>query len=160
MYIITNFLLLAVVLISCGQVNKNQTNTMEVEQLEETESTMVNNNEKFTFIYNNDVVLQKLDVTFIEDNQISFAINVKEGGCKTSIVGEAVDNYPDSDPALDEDEEGYGYPAIEYVYQEKNCIVVIRIEMQNKDKAKVIFKDCEVLFGDCKVTSGYLLRPE
>jgi hypothetical protein len=44
----------------------------------------------------------------------------------------AVDENPGADPELDEDENGFGYPSTEYLYEKKQMVMAIRIDMLEK----------------------------
>lgn len=106
------------------------------------EKKEINTYQEFSF--RNDSILQSIKIEDIKPNQIRFEYHVsnEKRSCSHTIVGIAIDKKPDMDPVLDEDEEGFGYPSIEYIYEKENCYLAIRRSMLEKDKVQIRSSDC------------------
>lgn len=129
------FLALVVSLVSFGCGNKNS-NTAASET-PTTKNTLL-------FKYSDNLVEQTLHVTEQDSSGIKFSLLLKkkDGTCKSQVSGIAVNNYKGSDPEIDEDENGVAYPANEFVYNEGECHIAIRIAMDEMNKAKIKASGC------------------
>lgn len=89
-------------------------------------------------------IRQKVYIKSVSSKKIEFHIFVSNDlEKKTSqIQGIAIDKY-DGDPEMDDDEHGEMYPAEEYFYESKGCLLAIRIDMLQKDKMRIIESGCE-----------------
>ena len=119
---------------------------------------------KLLYQYSNDTLTQVLNVEWIKDNTIRFTLLSENKGkkCKVEISGVAKHQNSGADPEIDEDEEGIAYPSIEYVSEESDCEVIIRIAMDDRDKAIVQMVDCPAKQKDsCPLESvGILIVQE
>lgn len=96
---------------------------------------------------------QLLKVEFIDSNKIKFVFsqsntNKKIEGYATSIAN--------SDPEVDEGEDGSMYPAIAYNYENKDCYFSIRIGLSNKKIATIVAQGCDSLIFGKVVDLGIL----
>ncbi len=101
------------------------------------------NDSVMVFTFENDTLFQQVEVKFITKNEFSFLLtskNKQKG--KYSQVNGIAKSKNDVDPEIDEDEEGNAYPAQQYIF-EKNCWLSFRVDMQLKDKLRVIESNCE-----------------
>ena len=107
-----------------------------------------------------EVAEQRIIIEEIGSNKIRFEYYIRNiaSNCNKSISGVAIDHHPDMDPELDEDEEGFGYPAIEYVYEEGGCFLAVRIAMKAKDKIQIQESGCNTANKLCPLTSIGVLR--
>jgi hypothetical protein len=110
------------------------------------------------YYFENDTIKQSITITKNTDTQIDFLYEIrnKKRDCFVTYSGIALNEYPDNDPELDEDEEGFGYPVIEYVYDNENGIIGIRLSMIEKDKIQIL-SDCNQ-HTFCPINSMGILR--
>jgi hypothetical protein len=95
-----------------------------------------------TFFGENDVLKQNLNVTWVASGRIDFSylITDKKSRLERKLNGIALSL--NSDPEIDEDEDGDAYPAIEYRYKDGNCQFSIRIDMESKSRARTKSGGC------------------
>src|SRR5579862_3628969 len=88
--------------------------------------------------YKNDTLSQRLEVTYISDQQISFKLTSvnKTKGKMSNLAGIAKVRANDG-PEMDVDDEGYGYATYVYYFTRDNCTFSIKIDKDTKDKAKI-----------------------
>jgi hypothetical protein len=58
--------------------------------------------------------------------------------CDMEIYGKAKANHPGGDSEIDEDEDG-GYPVDEFLFETSDYVVSVRIDSENKSKARLIY---------------------
>ncbi|KYP15499.1 MAG: hypothetical protein A1D16_08385 [Flavihumibacter sp. CACIAM 22H1] len=113
---------------------------------------------EYYYQFQNDTVFQEIKIDFLDNNRIDFKYvtknNIKQ--CVDTIQGVALNKHPDSDPELDNDEEGFGYPSIEYLYEKGEKVLAIRIAMKTKDKVVINASGFEV--SNCQYISIGILR--
>lgn len=96
------------------------------------------------YLYENDTIRQVLRLNNLNENELDFDITSenKIEGIKSIIEGKAM--LLGGDPEIDYDEEGTGYPSIQYIYKEK-CYISIRIDILNRNRVNIIESSCENL---------------
>jgi len=156
---ITAILIITGIFISCRQSKK-----IEIENIGD---TVTNQNEvrksddwskfELIFTYENTNVTQKLGVNILKPDSIEFFLVTKEGSCSTHYRGTAINLYPDMDGEFDEDENGEGYAATEFIKEDDLQIIKIRISETN-NRAKIIFEDKSHSDAGCRSASGLLLK--
>lgn len=97
---------------------------------------------KWVYIYENDTICQKLQITSFSERQIDFALKTINKARKLTSEAEGKAISRNQDPEIDEDEYGDAYPAIEYVFIKGHCSLSIRIDMDKKDKLQINESDC------------------
>ncbi len=102
---------------------------------------------------------QILGFSNISNEVIEFRLKTENQLCDTEYWGQAKNQFPDSDPEIDEDDCGSAYPAFEYVFENKNYELRIRISL-DEDKAKLMFQDKSGIDTDCIPTTNLILRSE
>lgn len=100
---------------------------------------------------------QKLGVKYLPDNKIDFRLSEENNLCEVNYGGIAQNQYPDGDGESDDDEEGNGYFAIEYIFEDAENIIYIRIA-EEKDKARIKFVDKTKEETDCVPSPDFLLK--
>jgi hypothetical protein len=110
--------------------------------------------------YSNDSLVQTLSVEWVEEHTIQFTLSVENGkaNCRMKLSGMASNLHIDSDPEIDEEENGEAYPSIEYLYKDdtSDCELFIRIAMDN-DKVVIKSADCRQQ-STCPLKSMGILR--
>lgn len=99
---------------------------------------------------------QKLGVRWVTNDSIEFRLFTEDDLCDTDYWGNAKNNFPESDPETDEDENGIAYPSEEYIVNNMDYSMQIRIAL-DKDKARIIYKDRTDIDTDCIPSSNLLL---
>ena len=99
---------------------------------------------------------QTLAVSWITDDSIEFRLVTDNDLCGTDYWGNAKNTNRDTDPELDEDENGDSYLAAEYVAEQETYALSIRISVE-KDKARIIYTDKVGEETDCIPTLGLVL---
>jgi hypothetical protein len=89
-------------------------------------------------------IKQEAYIKSLSSKKIEFHIFVSNDLEKktSTIQGVAIDKF-DGDPEMDLDEHGEMYPAEEYFYEAKGCLLAIRIDILQKDKLRIIESGCE-----------------
>ena len=125
------------------------------------EKTADDKKDKTTTIYlfSDNALKQEIRITYKEKNKIEFEYYVSNRGtgCKNTFNGTAVNKYPDADPELDEDKEGFGYPVLEYLYETDACSFAVRVAMLEKDKVQIRTINCSTS-KECPINSAGILR--
>jgi hypothetical protein len=111
------------------------------------------------YTYENDTLFQKVELKFISEKSISFVLTSKnKQRNKLSKIEGLAKSKVDLDPEIDEDEEGNAYPAEQYFF-EKSCELLIRVDIEQKNKLRVIEANCENQHDSvCPFTSVGILR--
>ncbi len=102
---------------------------------------------------------QKLGFSKVSNEEIEFRLKTENQLCDTEYWGQAKNQFPDSDPEIDEDNCGSAYPALEYVFKNKNYELRIRISLDN-DKAKLMYQNKSGIDTDCIPNTNLILRSE
>jgi hypothetical protein len=112
-----------------------------------------------TYSFENDTLLQKIEIVYISNNEIRFKILSKNAKRNlVSTIEGIAKRGENTDLEIDEDEDGISYPSVEYVYEE-GCRLSIRIEMERKEKVRIIEFQCERMHSkSCPFTSIGLLK--
>lgn len=86
------------------------------------------------FISESDSIYQKLIVSYLDSNTITYKViaSSKLVDCRQVLEGKAVNKYPDLDPDLD----GFAYSAIKY-YDSQNDRIAIRIQCHTIELARL-----------------------
>lgn len=111
--------------------------------------------------YQNDTLLQRLQVKWISEHRIKYVLLVTNtvSNCSTTVSGIAVTMTTGGDPDLDEDDEGIAYPTIYYVSKDPKKPLHISIEMNLRDKAHVYLGNPSWIIKEgCPLESVRLLR--
>jgi hypothetical protein len=95
------------------------------------------------FVFENDSIIQSIDIRFITEKKIQFAIRVVNKISKGTkqLSGIAIREV-EGDPETDEDADGYAYSAIEYVHKAA-CELNIRVAMEKRDKVQINGATCD-----------------
>ncbi len=114
---------------------------------------------QFSFVYENDTLLQKLDIKSFSAESIEFSLtSTNKSKNKTVNIEGVAKAKSSSDPEIDEDEEGNAYPAQVYIF-EKDCWLSFRIDMESKDKVRIVEADCDKFHNaNCPFASVSTLR--
>ena len=98
-------------------------------------------NKDFVYIYENDTLIQTVNITIVNEKGIEFQLfsENKIRNQIASIEGVAIKNIGDAE--IDEDEEGNAYPVDEYIY-EGDCWLSFRIDMETHTTMKIKLADC------------------
>jgi hypothetical protein len=107
-----------------------------------------------TFIFEKGDQRQQLAVSYKSETEIEFYLSFEKGGnCKNEISGKAENKNAGGDAETDDDNEGNAYAVNEFLYENGNCVIAIRIATDEKDKATVQFSGC----GSCVEQSELLM---
>ncbi len=141
---------------SCSFANEKQEEKAQLSDNTKEPLEQVEKEKKFLF--ENDTIKQSIKITKYTDIQMSFLYEIKnvKRNCYITYSGVALNEYPNNDPELDEDEEGFGYPSVKYLYNNEDCIIEIRLSMVEKDKIQVKSNCNQHIF--CPVNSVGILR--
>jgi hypothetical protein len=159
LFVINMHILLFLPLSNCNNViNKNNLDSKSNEVKKKNIIKSKNNKTSF-YTYSNDTIEQRIFIKDINDDEIEFKYIVENKilKCKQQINGIAINKYPEMDPELDEDEEGFGYPVIEYFYQYNDCAIYIRRAMIKKNKIQ-IKTNCKKFVESCPIASIGILK--
>ncbi len=97
------------------------------------------------FTYDSDTLHQKVELKYITDNEIKFAITSENAKFKKVKKIEGIALMTKSDNAeLEEDEEGNAIQVSEYIYTNGTCWISLRIDMENKTNLKINEADCNI----------------
>lgn len=99
------------------------------------------------YTFKNDTLSQTLEVKYISKKEIGFKlITVNKAKNKTStLIGAAAKGKSNQDSEMDEDDEGNAYTVTEYHYTKNDCSLSIRIDIDTKNRAKIIEYRCNNL---------------
>jgi hypothetical protein len=155
--------------LSCGNPNNiNFNNTSENYSREEEINNSISSNSVqspleidsvLNYVYENDTLIQKIEIQYLSKEKISFLLTSENKQNKKifKIQGTAL-SIADSDPEIDEDEEGSAYPAQQYIY-ENECWLSIRIDLEEFNRIRIIEGNCEKLHHkSCPFESVGILR--
>ena len=145
--------ILALVLIffSCKESNnllqekRNDLNDTIIENTKSNINEIEDNNHednttKFIFSTHEDSILQDLECVFISEKVVEFKLKSKKSNevfKGTAILKESFDGETISD------KEGNGYFVQEFESNLNDCEVVLRIDTENFEVAKVLIRDCK-----------------
>ena len=88
----------------------------------------------------NNELMQSLEVNWLSEDSIQFRLISENLLCHYKISGIAVKKLVDQDKETDENSEGVAYSAIVYAVIDGGQLSSIRIEMGDKEKAKIGYK--------------------
>jgi hypothetical protein len=119
---------------------------------------------KCIYIFENDTIIQTVNVNFINENEINFNYTVenKFKKQKSIIQGIAKNRNKTSENGveIDEDEEGNSYPVNEYIY-DNNCRLYFRIDMDTQFRMQIREADCLHSNSLCSFeSSGILIKQD
>lgn len=149
-------IVLIIFLIGCNSdLIKNEPKTEKIIQ-----EKSVRKKSSRIYCIENDTLIQQIIISDREKSNIQFEYSIrnKKNDYKVKFSGIANNKNLNSDPEIDEDENGYAYPSIQYEYQNKDCLIVIRREMLKKDKIQIYANGCEVNQRICPIESIGILR--
>jgi hypothetical protein len=114
--------------------------------------------------YDDSIFTQSLRITFISSDTIKFNLDQRNriDSCSSSIWGTAVNEVPDADPEIDEDESGNSYPSDQYANLDRECLLYIRIASGDRDKVTLVTDGCveESRSGNCAIRELGILRED
>lgn len=115
--------------------------------------------EPSTYEYINDSIQQTLHIEPVNADTIRFTYSLSRYRGDTGLVigGIAKGNHM-ADPETDEDEQGNAYPAMQYTYQDGNCLLAIRQRTDTNTMARVIAVDCGQKYPAHDLNSISVLR--
>lgn len=95
------------------------------------------------FTFSNDTLIQMIDIEPISNTIIHFTLYSKNKKSQQTaeISGTATCNDT-ADPEIDEDENGFAYPAQQYL-SDGSCQLSIRLDMLHMDKVRTVLMNCE-----------------
>ncbi len=114
---------------------------------------------QFYFVYENDTLLQKLVIKSLNTKLLEFSLtSTNKSKNKTFNIEGVAKAKNTSDLEIDEDEDGNAYPAQVYIF-EKDCWLSFRIDMESKDKIRIVEADCDKFHNEsCLFGSIGVLR--
>jgi hypothetical protein len=97
------------------------------------------------FLFKEGSVSQSLTVRFLPGNRVTFIAEVidRATNCRRRVSGKAVNEGADQDPESDADENGNQYFADEYLHQDGNCELYLRISSEGRHRAIIKEADCK-----------------
>lgn len=139
-------IIIAALLTSCGNIKEpskssNDSLSKKRKDIRPISIQQEPSSQEEIFIYDNDTISQKVEISYLSGDRIAFKLTScnKNQNKKSSIEGVALSR--NTDPEIDEDEDGNAYPAQQYFF-EKGCWLSFRIDMEQRDKLRVIERDC------------------
>lgn len=159
MFLIAKVCFITISLMNCSSPS-NKVDYLEQEDGKE-EKTLVEFGQKpdvYNYTFNG--IEQKLKITSKSENEIYFEYTIRNTAenCEITLKGNAVNKNPEMDPELDEDEEGVAYPSIQYIYENGDCYLGIRIAMIDRDKVVVLSECKEKEIDGCLIGSLGILK--
>ncbi|MCB0409584.1 MAG: hypothetical protein KDD29_05155 [Flavobacteriales bacterium] len=97
----------------------------------------VSGTDTLVYFFENSEVKQQLKVVFTSDSTIWYSLGFKNSTGSKLLEGEGIDIYYNLDPEID-DIDGEAQPVLEYEANNQNRGLIIRIDMMEKNFAKVI----------------------
>jgi hypothetical protein len=105
---------------------------------------------KYEFIYHylNEDSFQIIGLSFLGDDKIDFHLKTNTLPCDTQYWGEAINSSSSNDHEIDEDEELEAYPVREFIKENEEEILIIRIAL-DKSKIQIKHQRKDELETDC-----------
>lgn len=125
----------------------------------EAETTSNSNFSSFENIYsyaeNNEI--QKLGVNRISEDSIEYLFESKNKTCETNYSGIAANPHPDMNYEIDEDDDGISYPTIQFIDNNDNYSMNIRIAV-DQEMVRIRFEHDDK--KDCDPNNDHILRKD
>lgn len=100
---------------------------------------------------------QILGITMHGNDSIDFQLFCSSRSCEMEVHGTATANYPDGDPEIDEDEDG-AYPADQFLFETGEYVVSVRIDSENKSKARFIYSPKSAGDDECDPNNNLIMK--
>lgn len=92
------------------------------------------------FKYEDSTLTQIIKIKYIDKHKIMFILKSKNESELSKISGVAVSKSGDYE--IDEDDKGYAYPAVQYIYN-KDCWLSIRIDAKTRERLQINEGNCK-----------------
>lgn len=131
------------------KIGKGNTDTTLISVSLKSDTTIIKTKDKENvsavfYEYKNDTLLQSLVIKHISPKEISFELtSFNKAKNKTSTLTGTAKEKLNQDLEMDEDDEGNAYATTEYHYTKGECSLSIRIDMDNKNRAKMLEYNCD-----------------
>lgn len=130
-------------LLGCKPYNKPESNPIADDSIvADLSQSDVERKSALTYEYENDTLIQTITIRLISEKELSFTLISKNKQKDKSSLINGIARLDGTDPEIDEDEEGNAYPSQQYIF-ERDCWLSIKIDMELKDKIRVVEASCE-----------------
>lgn len=111
-----------------------------------------------TYEFKNDSLQQDLNIDSVKEDHIKFSYSIDlPNDTGLMIGGNAYYTTAISSPK-DKDEKGIDYEVRQYVYENGNCKIMIRISKDPSTMAQVVASNCEGFYNGRSLSSAGVLR--
>ncbi|MBS1584269.1 MAG: hypothetical protein JSS82_01780 [Bacteroidetes bacterium] len=117
-----------------------------------------NNISTGTYEFKTDSLRQDLNIDSVKEDRIRFSYSIDVPNDTGMMIGGNAYHTPVINTPKDRDEKGNEYEVNQYVYQNGNCAVLIRISKDTSKIAQVIATNCESLYHKRSMNSAGVLK--
>ncbi len=135
----------------------NQETVQDINFNEKNSEPLAWNSFEMIFMIEKYETKQKLGVSVLSNNLIEFRLNTENELCNIEYWGKAKNLYPEGDPEIDEDECNVAYPSREFILENKDYMLSVRISL-DEDKAKILYHDKTATEADCIPAENLVLK--
>jgi hypothetical protein len=160
-------LIIIVITIACNHKKENALKKEENVLISDTtksikvvKNTVVSKKNFSNFSFENDTLLQKINIEFVKNNEIVFNLSSKNKKSQKTVELQGTAKLKNKgDAEFEDDEEGNAIMVTEFIYKKNTCWIGFRIDSENRSFVKLNESDCMDFNNECNLnTNFYLLK--